>query len=74
MVAGQKMEAPPTCCKGAGWRLHLAEMAIVRHACTRQPAEMRAQAEAIFRFGPQAGFAHAIAAHKGKEALPRQRF
>jgi hypothetical protein len=40
------MEDPPSRRKGAGWMLNLAEMAVVQDAHTRQPAEMRAQADA----------------------------
>jgi hypothetical protein len=43
------MEAPPTSRKGAGWKLNLAEMAVVQDAHTRQPAELQAQAEAYLK-------------------------
>jgi ABC-type sulfate/molybdate transport systems ATPase subunit len=43
------MEEQPTRRKGAGWMLHMAEMAVVQDVHTRQPAEMQAQAEALAR-------------------------
>ena len=41
------MEQQPTRRKGAGWMLHMAEMAVVQDVHTRQPAEVQAQAEAL---------------------------
>ena len=43
------MEEQPPRRKGAGWMLNLAEMAVVQDAHTRQPAEMRVQAEAYMK-------------------------
>ena len=43
------MEEQPPRRKGAGWMLHMAEMAVVQDVHTRQPAEMQAQAEAYLK-------------------------